>query len=91
MLGCAHIAKFNFSSDLVLRAILRNFGDDFTQLFLHDQNFGAKSIGFITCTWEGVCRYAVSIRHLLRFRSEIRFNSGFLNEYNFKLSKNAFS
>ena len=83
MLERMNFTRFAMSSDITLRAILRNFGDDFTQFYLTEQLFGVKSLGFTTSTWDGICRYSQQLRSLMRPRTEVQFKSGFLKQINF--------
>jgi hypothetical protein len=76
MLGFSNYSRNPFSSDLMLRSVLRNFGDDFTQLYISRENLGVKSIGFTTSTWEAFRRFSAPLRPLLNMKSQIRFSSG---------------
>jgi hypothetical protein len=76
MLALVGRTRFPISSDLTLRNVLRNFGDDFTKFYIQKEHLGVRSVGFFTSTWEAVCKYAAPLYTQMDLVSQIRFNSG---------------
>ena len=81
MIATQNVTRFPISSDLSLRGIIRNFGDDFTSLVISRNNLGVKAVGFNNGTWDGVCQFAVGLKPLMRLKSREQYNAGKFYKY----------
>jgi hypothetical protein len=68
--------RFIMSSDLHLRKVFRNFGDDFTNFVIRKGQLGVKAIGFHTSTWIEACRIAKPLHNFMTLKTQIRINAG---------------
>ena len=84
MLGMMSQHRFPFSTDLSLRYVIRNFGDDFVQFYIYKEKLGVKDIVYLTSTWDGVRQFAMKLRPFLHLKAQIRLNSGLLLNFSKK-------